>query len=304
MLSEATLRAHQAFHTWDRNPWQQRARLMQSLWRQERGLAPAGAQPHDGSSVVDPDRQGVAFLSSQARDAVRRSLTQPQPGSGGNGVRWYSNLLLSQSLSFNLFGPLTDQVYAEETTRALQAVWPDIAQVTDIVFDYSPGRRWSVASGLDTRHDVHVAYIDPAGAKRFLGVKVTYFEDLSGTRPELHPRARDLMARSDAFADDAADYLGRGRTGQLLRDHLLVLGANDSGDATGRFVVLHPTGNAAVAAHVDQYRRQLADDATFESRTLEEVVTAFRRTLEAPWVDDFDRRYLDGAAVADLDTTD
>ncbi|MGL5928398.1 MAG: PGN_0703 family putative restriction endonuclease, partial [Dermatophilaceae bacterium] len=170
MLSEATLRAHQAFHTWDRNPWQQRARLMQSLWRQERGLAPAGAQPHDGSSVADPDRQGVAFLSAPARDAARRSLAQPQPGGSTHGARWYSNLLLSQSLSFNLFGPLTDRIYAEETTLALQAVWPDIAQVTDIVFDYSPGRRWSAASGLDTRHDVHVSYIDPAGAKRFLGV--------------------------------------------------------------------------------------------------------------------------------------
>ncbi|MGL5867289.1 MAG: PGN_0703 family putative restriction endonuclease [Dermatophilaceae bacterium] len=304
MLNEATLRAHQAFHTWDRNPWQQRARLMQSLWRQERGLAPGGGQSHDGSSVADPDRQGVAFLSTQARDAVRRSLTQPHPGSTTNTAHWYSNLLLSQSLSFNLFGPLADQIYDDETTHALRAVWPDIAQVTDIAFDYSPGRRWSIASGLDTRHDVHVSYIDQAGAKRFLGVKVTYVEDLAGTRPELHPRARNLMARSEVFADDSDGYLGHGRAGQLLRDHLLVLGANDSGDATGRFVVLHPTSNAAMSAHVDQYRRQLADDATFESRTLEEVVAAFRHTLGASWVDDFDRRYLDGTALADLDSAD
>lgn len=304
MINEGTLREHQAYHAWDRNEWQQRARLMQSLWRQEQGLEPGGRQPHEGSSVADPDRTGVAFLTTDARSAVRNTLEEPLHGAAGYESRWYSNLLLSQSLSFNLFGPLSERLDDEATTRALRAVWPDVAQVTDIVFDYSPGRRWSIFSGLDNRHDVHLSYLDTEGRERFLGIRVTYFEDLSGRRSELHPRARDLMWRSEAFVPDAEEFLGGGRAGQLLRDHLLVLGANQHGEAQGRFVTLYPTGNEAVAGHVERYRQHLADDATFEARTLEDLVATLRWTLGESWVEDFDRRYLDTTAVEDLASED
>jgi hypothetical protein len=40
----------------------------------------------------------------------------------------------------------------------------------------------------------------------------------------------------------------------------------------GRYVVVHPSGNTDIAAACARYRSLLADDSTFASTTLEEVI--------------------------------
>lgn len=42
----------------------------------------------------------------------------------------------------------------------------------------------------------------------------------------------------------------------------------------GRYVVVHPAGNSDIAAACDRYRAMLADDSTFASMTLEELLDA------------------------------
>jgi hypothetical protein len=60
-------------------------------------------------------------------------------------------------------------------------------------------------------------------------------------------------------------------------EHLLVLSmlqhASDSW-TWGRYVVLHPAHNSSVAGGCARYRELLADESTFSSLTLEELLAA------------------------------
>jgi len=60
-------------------------------------------------------------------------------------------------------------------------------------------------------------------------------------------------------------------------EHLLLLSMlqHESGRWTwGRYVVVHPEGNTDVARANDEYRKLLADDATFTSASIEDLLSA------------------------------
>jgi hypothetical protein len=61
----------------------------------------------------------------------------------------------------------------------------------------------------------------------------------------------------------------------------------------GRFVVVHPAGNSDLAEACARYRALLADQATFASVTLEELLDA--GALPAPTVAALRDRYLPGS---------
>jgi hypothetical protein len=81
MIARSTLEAHRVYVRGD-NPWQQRARLHQSLWRQARGLA---AGTHDGkplgSRLAPADAEPPTlsnYLSPEARRHVEAAVATAQ----------------------------------------------------------------------------------------------------------------------------------------------------------------------------------------------------------------------------------
>ena len=58
----------------------------------------------------------------------------------------------------------------------------------------------------------------------------------------------------------------------------------------GRYVVVHPAGNTDVAHASDEYRQLLADDATFTSATIEDLLSA--KVLAPTTTAALRRRYL------------
>ncbi|MBR7744367.1 hypothetical protein KC207_13820 [Phycicoccus sp. BSK3Z-2] len=305
MVSGDLLRQHQAYYRGDRSEWQQQVRLLQSLWRQSRGLPPGGEESYHGSYLPETDEirdSGAAYISDDAVAAARRAVEDKQRGAVMQPKRLWSNLLSSQPLCFNLFGPLSQHLDDPRTSTALARVWPDIGRVAAIRYEWSPGRKDPRFLNNGTAFDVYVEYDAVDGSQRFLGIEVKYREDLAVKPPTVGDRPRQVFEDSGAFASGSFDTMSTGRNAQILLDHLLALSMTLASETTrtGRFVLLYPARNSAVTDVIASYAPSVIDD-TFVATTLETVVDALRAEVDEPWVDELHRRYLDTSVIDPLD---
>jgi len=89
-------------------------------------------------------------------------------------------------------------------------------------------------------------------------------------------RYLEVAERSGAFRSGATDEVeGRSPLCEIWLEHLLLLSMlqHPSGAwSWGRYVVVHPAGNSDFVELCDSYRTLLADESTFASVTLEELL--------------------------------
>jgi hypothetical protein len=302
VIERETLRDHHAFVAGD-NAWQQRARLTQALWRERQGL-PAGLHRDAplGSRLTPADAEPPTlanYMSAQARHQVETAVAAAQDsGALLSRPRLWVDLLSSQPLCFNLFGPLAED--PDLATAVLQLLWPHIVQVTEIKFEWSPGRGDTRYTGNRSAFDVFVAYHGDRG-RGFLGMEVKYHENLRGsTATDPAQRYPTIAQAHGIFRESALPTLQTLPLQQLWLDHLLALqlrtSPTDDWDE-GTFVFLSPTGNVACTAAARRYRRCLIDSATFDARTLDELVQAIRLCTDDPWAHALYERYLDPSPI-------
>ncbi|WP_224401895.1 hypothetical protein [Pseudonocardia sp. ICBG1034] len=298
MVRRDILDAHRARIRGD-NPWQQRARLHQALWREEQSL-PIGR--HDGeelgsrlhTSVADPPELHN-FLSPQARDQVQQAVADaPRTGALLSRPRLWADLLSSQPLCFNLFGPLaSDPTLA---TATLRLIWPDIRRVRDIRFEWSPGRGNPAYTANRSAFDVFIEYDGDRG-RSFLGIEVKYHEDLAGTpASDKDGFYRTIAGRTAVFDEASYPSLSVLPLQQIWLGHLLALRMLDEPEDrwdAGTFVLLYPVGNERCATAARAYRQCLTDGRTFEAHTLDALVQAASLATTDSWPRDVYRRYLD-----------
>ncbi|WP_214371464.1 PGN_0703 family putative restriction endonuclease [Pseudonocardia sp. H11422] len=181
MIDREILKAHHAFVAGD-NAWQQRARLTQALWRERQGL-PAGLHRDIplGSRLTPAAGEPPTlanYMSAPAKRQVESAAAAQHNGALLSRPRLWVDLLSSQPLCFNLFGPLAEDL--DLATAALRLLWPHIGQVTEIKFEWSPGRGDERYTGNRSAFDVFVAYRGDSG-RGFLGIEVKCHENLRGT---------------------------------------------------------------------------------------------------------------------------
>ncbi len=295
-VPDAVLERHQVLVGTD-NAFQRRARLLQAIWREERGLPIGTHRGKELGSRLDGThaRDSLSnFLTDGVREVVRHAVLGP--GRTDDQLidedRLFSNLLSSQPLCFNLFGELARDL--ELATRVLREQAPErVARVTEISFEYSPGRGEARFTGDRSAFDVFVTYDSPAGKRGFLGIEVKYHEGLGDPAASHRPRYDELADSMGCFVADRA-ALKEAPLQQIWRDHLLAgsLVAANLGYDEGAFVFLAPEGNVACQRAVEGYRKHLTSDATFASWTLEEFVRPLERSNEATWIEDVVDRYL------------
>lgn len=294
------LRAHDVLVGTD-NAFQQRARLLQALWRETKGL-PVGlhrGKPLGSTIELGHGRATLGnFLTETIRDVVQHDVLGPgrDPDALIDEKRLFSNLLSSQPLCFNLFGELARDLDA--ATRVLGVLaGGKIARVTRIAFEHSPGRRDPRFTGDRSAFDVFVTYDSPAGTRGFLGIEVKYHESLGDAAAPHRPRYDELADAMGCFPADRA-RLKTKPLQQIWRDHLLAgaLLGGGLGYDEGAFVFLYPEANAACARAVAAYRAELTSDATFVAWTLEDVVET-QRAAGVRSAAALAARYLDWAVV-------
>lgn len=266
--------------------FKRRARWQQRWWREAQGLpmghnpVPGGGERPNGSRIpleaalVD----GSNLLSAEIVQAVHQRIERPQRHQMLDEARLWSDLLSSMPMCFNLFGEAA--VDDGRLAAAVDALWPDHPSVaSELIFEWSPGRRDCDYLSNRTAFDAAVL-LDLGGEERgVIGIETKYHEHMKRERTPHEqrrlPRYREVTEQSGIFkAGWEAEVVGTDLQ-QIWLDHLLVLAMLQHPTerwAWGRLVLVHPAANGNVAAAADRYRAVLADDATFSTRTIEQLL--------------------------------
>ena len=285
------------FEKVDTNEFQRRARILQAIWREERGY-PIGELKSKlrGAMIEMPwAKEALAnFLTDEIRDVVRHALS-PENKSDGQLIqekRMYDNLLSSQPMAFNLFAPLQNDLdLATEVFRQISD--GRIHQVTEVVFEYSPGRWSNVYTSDGSAFDVYVKYDTPASESGFVGIEVKYHEDLLDPVAKHRARYDQVAGLMGCFPLDKRGALKKQPLQQIWRDHLLAgIHRHVDGFADGFFAFLSPAGNTACNEAIAHYRECMGVTKTFVHWTLESFVEALLDNTDAAWARDFADRYL------------
>jgi hypothetical protein len=268
------------------------ARLLQSLWREDRGL-PIGSYVGEdgkrrklGSRITE--KAGISggnFLTAEIAHFVGREVAYREIGAMIDQGRLATNLLSSMPLTFNLLAPLAAK--RDLADALLYAVTNEFRGFTEeVLFEHSPGRGDPRFTGDYSAFDAVIRYSRADGRKGFVAFEIKYSEAMREPTPELKPRYAELTEISGLFVDPAEPALRTNPLQQLWREHLLAQSMVDSGlYPEGFFVVIAPTLNYHVQDAVETYRTQLCPPEEGKVRfidiTLEQVVQAIGQSDKA-----------------------
>jgi hypothetical protein len=174
-----------------------RLRFHQGWWRAFVLAEPAGPYPkRPEATLCSAIRGGEVseknLLGPGTAEAVASTLDGRDSQSGGliDRQRLYNNMLSSQPLAFNFFGPLQQDLAL--ATRLAQVLFPSIAEVTRVRFEHAPADR-ADNSAFDVVLDV-----EANGKRGLIGLECKFTEPFS---PKVYdkPRYREIAQRSGAF---------------------------------------------------------------------------------------------------------
>jgi hypothetical protein len=207
----------------------------------------------------------------------------------------WADLLSSAAVAFNLFGDLAaDLGLADPAVRTWLPDAPGSA--CEVRFAHSPGR--FDPAYLNSLRAFDAAFVLDLGdgAQGIVGVDTKYHERTKAETPKPSNLRRylEVAERSGVFEAGATDAVkGRSDLAVMWLEHLLLLSMLQHASGTwnwGRYVVVHPAGNTDFAGACNRYRDLLADQSTFSSMTVEELLDA--GVLPAPTATALRERYI------------
>ena len=261
------------------------ARLRQSLWREQHGYACGryldanGRTRRLGSRVSHRvGRTGVNLVDLTLIPLVQHEIAYREVGAVIHVERLWTNLLASQALTFNLFGPFKQRPAL--ATAVMRRLVPDlVGEVTDVRFEHSPGRGHPGYTADHTAFDVLIRCTTPHGRHAFVAIEMKYSEAPAGIASPERPRYDTLSRSAGVFRDADAPALRHAPIEQFWREQLLVTAMLERGHYhDGRLLVIAPALNAECQAAIARYRAELVSDDPGETRfqavTLEDLTAA------------------------------
>ncbi len=283
-----------------------------------------GAKPGRWGHLLDDDSRdaGRTFLDPRALEAAQARM---EDGKGVVYRRTFGNMLSSQALCFNLFGPLaSDDDGRAIAAAALSAYLPDLESVESIDIEYTPSakvfRDQRGPAGVDC--DVLLTYRTSGGGEGVLVIETKYtetgFSRCAHCKPDREvPCPRDVEIGDDfsgcmyssknkfLYWQRASEYGTldmssfpaqgcpfRGSAWQLWVNHTLAhaVGA-ETGAEQARFAVCAPAGNSALlrsGARLAAFQQLLTSPDSALFIPLEELVERIKEAAAdqgEAWVD-------------------
>ncbi len=213
--------------------------------------------------------------------------------------RLFHNLLSSQPMCFNLFGPL---VADRELARRLvdRLVPEEVAEVHLVDLEWAPEPAGDYL-GDGTAFDAYIEYSTTGGQRCALGVETKLTEPFSPKVYDGQHYRRWMRGADSPWRAEAWDRVQARGHNQLWRDHLLAVALRDHPQRRidgSRLLVLHHGLDRGCGRVLAGYRALLREgDASLMSRTLDALVGLWEPALdtdaERRWLQDFRLRYLD-----------
>jgi len=320
LVPEPLLRRHNCLIGGDTR-FRAAARLRQSIWRQEQGLA-AGLHrsggtlnmPHLplGSLLQATDAaRGLNFFNPVVHAFVRRSLVLREEGAMVNYERLHRNLLSSEPLTYNLFVPLA--LNLDLATAVFRQLLPAFVQrVTGIRFETSPGRHDPRYLHDGTAADAALSVITPDSEPATVFIEVKYSEGCTGPAATHRPRYDEASREAALHRDPDAPALRSVMLEQFWRLHLLAqLAVRHEVTPRAHLLVVYPQLNRRVRTATRLYAAELTDPAGsshttvgFSALTLEASIAALAQAGGGAEAGYLHHRYLDLRPVLDLVLTD
>ena len=275
---------YSALETVDKSEFQRSARILQSMWRVEHGYEIGEVKSKNdsrflGSRLPMPWAQETLanYLSDTIKDVVREEVINPEKSKDKlyGKPRIFNDLLSSQPLCFNLFAELKRDLPL--ATAVMRTLTNDLVDsVTDIDFEWSPGRADSRLTGDRSAFDVYVSFSFAENKKGFIGIEVKYHENLIGVASPHRDRYDQIADQMSCFKESKRGDLKAQPLQQIWRDHLLA-GIHRMADGfdEGFFVFLYPEGNTHCSSAVADYKKCLTNTTTFRSWTVELVLSNY-----------------------------
>ena len=302
LIPEDVLKKHACHEPLDTR-FRSAARLLQSIWRSDRGL-PIGSYVGEdkkrkalGSRIsVAAGRAGGNFLTSEIAHVARRESAYRELGAMIDEGRLMTNLLSSHPLTLNLLSPL--KLELAQATCALHELIPSFAgTATQVLFEHSPGRGNPRFLGDYTAFDALIRYRTPEGRYGFVAFEVKYSESMREPVPQMRNRYDEVSEKSGLYHDPSDPALRANPLQQIFREHLLAATLVDEDVySEGYFLVVAPALNHHVQQAAETYQTLLAPPderkVRFLNITLEQMIAVIR-LCDSAHADALHRRYCD-----------
>lgn len=286
-------------------PWRARMRRHQSWWRSvdlgvECGTGPTPASTNElGSMITAQDGlAGLNFLTPSIHAVAEERMAS---GGGVEPFRCRCNLLSSQPMAFNLFGPLAaDPALA---TRLMGSLLPgQVADVSRVEIEWAPRPKGEYLND-GTSFDVLIEGTASDGGRLAIGIECKLTEPFSAKVNDPSKYLPLTQAHPDVWDSTTVKRLPDIRWMQLWRNHLLAQALIDHPesrfDSYVSLVVGHPE-DPSLGAVVEGYRALLTETgrSLVQLRTIDKIVEAWRPSITddsdlVRWLDRFSRRYLE-----------
>jgi len=279
----------------DRTDFASKARLLQSIWRTEKGY---DFDKYGNFLEFNFAKQsGANFLTKGIFDIVKQEVQNKHIDKKViKEPRIWNNLLSSQPLAFNVFGEL--KLDLKLATSIFKALYPDrkIKNVIAIEFEYSPGRKNLKYTGDSSAFDVFVIYENELAENCFFGIEVKYAENLFDEPAKHKMTYEEISIQSEIFNMTMLDKLKEKPIQQIWRDHLLALSMfiKNKDYKIGDFIYLYPSDNHNCKSGIEQYFKTFINrkENYFKPLTLEKLIATIKTFSLESWAKEFEDRYL------------
>lgn len=238
---------------------------------------------------------GYNFLTP---DIHRYALDRIAAGGGVEEFRCTRNLLSSQPMAFNLFGPLHND--PELAATLLDPLLPGGVAVASVDVEWAPPRKSHLQDA--TSFDVAAHYTRADGQAAIAGIETKLTEPFSqkayGLDDHHTDRYRQVARQSDVWRDPDDPDLTDKRWNQVWRNQLLVESMRQrQPELLGCEVVVHHPHDERCVNNVERYSELLNDASeTLVRYSLDHIVTLWEPLLgtdaQRRWLADFTDRYL------------
>lgn len=301
LIPEDVLKRHACHEPLDTR-FRSAARLLQSIWRTDRGLpigsyvGEDGKRKHLGSRIpVAAGRAGGNFLTAEIAHVARRESIYRELGAMIDEDRLFTNLLSSTAMVVNVIGPL--KLELAQATCVLHELIPSFAgTATQVLFEHSPGRGNPQYLGDYTAFDALIRYRTPEGRYGFVAIEAKLSEGMSEPAPRHRDRYDEIAEKCGLFLDPSEPALRANPLQQLWREHMLAETMVGDYYSEGYFLLVAPALNHHVQQAAETYQTLLAPPderkIRFLNITLEQMIAVIR-LCDSVHADALHRRYCD-----------